>query len=296
MKRSQQRMPMTLDRQAYPSDLTDEQWEVLEPLVPALSPEAAYHEHERREIVNAILYVLRSGCPWRLLPHEFPAWGTVYYYFRRWQREGVWEQILHTLRRQVRRKQGREEEPSAAIIDSQSIKTSAVRGPQKGYDMGKKIWGRKRHALVDTQGHLLAIKVTGAERSDQEGGRALLSPLKELLPRLKLVWGDSHYGGTFCIWTRITLGWIIQTVKALTVPKRGLLVSEGEEADWEKLFPTGFRPQPRRWVIERTFSWIIRWRRLCRDHEGLPSSSEALIRIAMGCRMLYILRPTYFSY
>ena len=158
------------------------------------------------------------------------------------------------------------------------------------------MWGRKRHALVDTQGHLLAIKVTGAQRSDQEGGRALLSPLKELLPRIKLVWGDSHYGGTFCIWTRITLGWIIQTVKALTVPKRGLLVSEGEEVDWDRLFPPGFRPLPRRWVIERTFSWIIRWRRLCRDHEGLPSSSEALIKIAMGSRMLNILTPTHFSY
>ena len=169
--------------------------------------------HERREVVNAILYVLRSGCPWRLLPHEFPAWGTVYSYFRKWQREGIWEQLLHTLRRQVHSKQGRDEEPSAAIIDSQSIKTSAVRGPEKGYDMGKKMWGRKRHALVEKPRHLLAIKVTGAQRSDQEGGRALLSPLKELLPRVKLVWGDSHYGGTFCIWTRITLGWIIQTGK-----------------------------------------------------------------------------------
>jgi transposase len=112
MKRSQQRMPMTLDRQAYPSDLTDEQWELLEPLVPALSAEAAYHVHERREVVNAILYGLRSGCPWRLLPHEFPAWGTVYDYFRKWQREGIWDQLLHTLRRQVRSKHGRDEERS----------------------------------------------------------------------------------------------------------------------------------------------------------------------------------------
>jgi len=141
MKRSQHRMPMTLDRKAYPSDLTDEQWVLLEPLVPALSPQAAYHVHARREIVNAILYVLRSGCPWRLLPHEFPAWGTVYSYFRRWQREEVWDQILRTLRMQVRRKQGRDEEPSASIIDSQSIKTSAVRGPEKGFDMGKKNLG-----------------------------------------------------------------------------------------------------------------------------------------------------------
>jgi putative transposase len=158
------------------------------------------------------------------------------------------------------------------------------------------MWGRKRHALVDTQGNLLAIKVTGAESSDQEGGRLLLAPLKKLLPRVKLVWGDSHYGGTFRIWTKITLGWIIQTIKALTLPKRGLLVCEGEEVDWDKLFPTSFRPLPRRWVVERTFSWMVRWRRLCRDHEGLPSSSEALITIAMGSRMLHLLRPTYFSY
>ena len=108
--------------------------------------------------------------------------------------------------------------------------------------------------LVDTQGHLLAVKVLGAQRSDQEGGRALLKPLKGLLPRMKLVWGDSHYGGTFRIWTKITLGWTIQTIKALTVPKRGLLVSEGEEVDWDKLFPKGFRPQPRRWVIKNTQS------------------------------------------
>jgi putative transposase len=143
---------------------------------------------------------------------------------------------------------------------------------------------------------VLAVKVTGAEISDQAGGRSLLEPLKEALPRLKLVWGDSHYGGTFRTWAKLTLGWTIQTIKALTVPKRGLLVSEGEEVDGEKLFPPGFRPLPRRWVVERTFSWIIRWRRLCRDHEGRPSSSEALITIAMGTRMLHMLTPSSFSY
>jgi putative transposase len=150
--------------------------------------------------------------------------------------------------------------------------------------------------LVDTQGNLLAVKVTGAEKSDQQGGRVLLEPLKEKLPRITLIWGDSHDGGTFRTWTKVTLGWVIQTVKALTVPKRGLLVNEGEEVDWDKLFPRGFRPQPRRWVVERTFSWIIRWRRLCRDHEGLPCSSEALITIAMSRRMLNTLAPSYFSY
>jgi transposase len=141
MKRCQHRMPMTLNRMAYPSDLTDAQWEILEPLIPAISPEAAYYVHCRREIVNAILYVLRSGCPWRLLPHEFPAWGTVYSYFRLWQKQGIWDQVLKTLRMEVRKKDGRDAEPSAAIIDSQSIKTSAVRGPEKGYDAGKKNLG-----------------------------------------------------------------------------------------------------------------------------------------------------------
>lgn len=236
---------------------------------------------------------LLSGCPWRLLPHEFPAWGTVYYYFRRWQREDVWEQILQTLRMQVRQKQGRNAEPSAAIIDSQSIKTSAVRGPEKGYDAGKKIWGRKRHLLVDTQGHLLGVKVLGAEGSDQAGAKTLLTPLKDKFPRLKLVWGDSHYAGTFITWLKEQVGWTMQPVRALTVPRRGLLVPEGEEVDWDKLFPSGFRPLPRRWVVERSFAWITRWRRLCRDHEGLPQSSEAFITLSASVRMLTKLAPAF---
>ena len=134
-------MRSTMGRQAYSSDLTDKQWDVLRPLIPLPSLDGRPATVERRELVNAILYVLRSGCPWRLLPHEFPAWGTVYSYFRRWQDEGVWEQILQALRMQVRQKEGRNAQPSAAIIDSQSITTSAVRGPEKGDDAGKKNLG-----------------------------------------------------------------------------------------------------------------------------------------------------------
>jgi transposase len=140
-KRRKNPMFSTRLQRAYPSDLTDAQWELLEPLIPPLSPDAAYHLHERRDLVNAILYVLRSGCPWRSLPHDLPAWGTVYHSFRKWQREGVWDRVLETLRMRMRVKEGREAQPSAAVIDSQSIKTSAVRGPEKGVDMGKKNLG-----------------------------------------------------------------------------------------------------------------------------------------------------------
>jgi putative transposase len=149
---------------AYPSTLTDAQWEILEPLIPAISSDAAFYVHERREIVDAILYVLRSGCPWRALPHDLPDWHTTYHYFRTWQREGVWDQVLATLRMQVRQKEGRETEPSAAIIDSQSMKTSAVRGPQKGFDMGKKNLGTQTPRV---SGH--ARKFAGGE-SDRSRG------------------------------------------------------------------------------------------------------------------------------
>lgn len=120
-------------------------------------------------------------------------------------------------------------------------------------------------------------------------------PLKEQFPRMKLLWGDSHYGGTFLMWLKVNLGWTMQTVRALTTPKRGLLVPEGEEVEWEKLFPSGFRPLPRRWVIERSFSWIVRWRRLCRDHEGLPETSEAFIKLSASYRMLTKLAPAFSS-
>ena len=123
----------------------------------------------------------------------------------------------------------------------------------------------------------------------------MLEPLKEAFPRLKLLWGDSHYGGTFLTWVKVNLGWLVQTVKALTVPKRGLLVPEGEEVEWDKLFPNGFRPLPRRWVVERSFSWIVRGLRLCRDHEGLPCRSEAFIKLSAIHRMLTILAPAHPS-
>jgi putative transposase len=200
---------------------------------------------------------------------------SVYYYFRRWQRDGVWDQMLATLRMQMRSRQGRNPEPNASVIDSQSIKTSPVRGPQKGYDPGKKVWGRKRHLLVDTEGNLLAIKVTGANLSDQQGAKLLLPSLSESFPTIKLMWGDSHYGGTFVGWLQAHLGWKMQTVHKAKIPARGLLVAEGEEPDWEARFPSGFVPLPRRWVVERTFGWLNTARRLSKNYEYWPASSEA---------------------
>jgi putative transposase len=276
------------ERKAYPSDLTDGEWEILEPLIPKVSPNATIETIPRREIVNGILYVLRSGCPWRLLPNDLPAWGTVYYYFRTWQKQGVWDQVLQVLRKRMRQKQGRDEEPSAAVIDSQSIKTSAVRGPEKGIDMGKKIWGRKRHALVDTEGNLLAVKVTAASASDLAGAKMMLEPLVNLFPRMKVVWGDSHYRGTLIEWVKKQLGWDVDVVQGLgTVPD----TSTEPSAPMEKSSKGGFKVLPRRWVVERSFAWITRWRRLARDHEGLPESSEAFIKLSASRRMLSHIAP-----
>jgi putative transposase len=271
------------DRKAYPSDLTDAEWEILEPLIPAISPLAVNVKYSRREIVNGILYVLRSSCPWRLVPHDLPSWGALYYYFRAWRKDGTWDTVQKSLLKRVRKAEGRDCEPSAAVIDSQSIKTSAVRGPEKGFDMGKKIWGRKRHVLVDTQGNLMEVKVTAASDSDLTGSKVMLEPLKELFPRLALLWGDSHYGGTLIEWLDSHLGWKMEVVRGLgTVPDANIQASKSEQ----KSSKGSFKVLPRRWVVERSIAWITRWRRLCRDHEGLPESSESFIKLSASRRML----------
>jgi len=271
------------DRQRYPSDLTDAEWEILEPLIPAISPLAVNVKYARREIVNGILYVMRSGCPWRLVPHDLPDWGAVYYYFRKWRKDGIWDEIQKGLLKRVRKAEGRDEEPSAAVIDSQSIKTSAVRGPEKGFDQGKKIWGRKRHVLVDTQGNLMEVKVTAASASDLAGSKVMLEPLKELFPRLALLWGDSHYGGTLIKWLEEQLGWKMEVVRGLgAVPDADTQASKSGK----KGSKGSFKVLPRRWVVERSIAWVTRWRRLCRDHEGLPESSESFIKLSASRRML----------
>jgi putative transposase len=218
-----------------------------------------------------------------MVPHDLPAWGALYYYFRKWRNEGIWDEVQKSLLKRARKSGGRDEEPSAAVIDSQSIKTSAVRGPEKGFDMGKRIWGRKRHVLVDTQGNLMEVKVTAASASDLAGSKVMLEPLKEQFPKLVLLWGDSHYGGTLIKWLDEHLGWKMEVVRGLgTVPDANTQAPESEE----KRSKGNFKVLPRRWIVERSIAWITRWRRLCRDHEGLPQSSESFIKLSASRRML----------
>ncbi|GHO82316.1 IS5 family transposase [Dictyobacter formicarum] len=241
-------------RKPYPSDLTDAQWELLAPFISEASPNATIEVIPRREIVNGILYVLRTGCSWRQMPHDLPAGKTVYHYFRRWKLTGVWEEAMNTLRGQARRAINREEEPSAAIIDSQSIKTSPVRGIERGFDAGKKIWGRKRHILVDTQGFLLAVKVHTASLVDRRGAPLLLEHLNHRFSRMRHVFADHGYTGPLLAWIKEHLGWETEIVphEHNTSHIQWVLV-DGQPVKIIKS-KGGFQVQRKRWIVENTQS------------------------------------------
>ena len=188
-----------MKRKPYPSDLTDDQWELLSPLLPSSKPGGRPRTVDLREVLDGILYVLRTGCAWRMLPHDLPPWQTVYKYFRRFSEDGTWERVHDALRPNVRESDGRDAMPTAAIIDSQSVKTTEKREP-RGYDAGKKVFGRKRHIVVDTMGMLLEVVVHPADIQDRDGARLLMAKLSGRFHELKLIWADGGYSGQLVDW------------------------------------------------------------------------------------------------
>lgn len=245
----------------YPSNLTDGQWQIIRRLLPPRSRRGR-PPICRRRVIDSILYVVRSGCQWRMLPLDFPNWNTVYGIFWKWRREGVWQRIHDRLREKVRQACGKKSTPTVAIIDSQSIRT-AEGGDERGYDAGKKITGRKRHLAVDTLGLVLAAVVHGAYWQDYDGACFVMVRLKEKFKRLKVVFGDSAYGKNgLPDWVHATFGWVLQTVLRPVGLK-------------------GFVVLPKRWVVERTFAWLARYRRHSKDYERTTESSETMIYIAM---------------
>jgi len=267
-----------MTHEGYPTDLKDEEWAILAPLIPPARPGGRPRTTDMREVLNAIFYLLRSGGAWRVLPREFPAWQTVYDYFRQWRNAGVWEQIHTTLRAHVRCALGRCPEPSAAIIDSQSVKTTD-RGGLHGYDGAKKVNGRKRHLLVDTLGFVLKATVHSADIMDRDGVLLLLEPLRGLFPRLEQVWVDMGYRGKVLNWIREHLGWRVEVVQK---PRRW----GWYPIDVEPPPMPAFTVLPRRWVVERSFAWLGRYRRMSKDYEYLTATSESLIYAAMSRLLL----------
>ena len=265
----------------YPSDLSDEEWSLLAPLLPAAKPGGRPRSVDVRRILNGLFYLVRSGCAWRYLPRDDGPWSTVYHYFRCWRNDGRWEQVHTQLRELARERAGRDPTPRAAIIDSQSIKTH--QGGPRGFDGGKKIWGRKRHLLVDTLGLLLQVVVHPASLHDRLGAKLLLSALGTGFPRLEHLWADQGYAGVLRQWTKEHLGLTLEVVYPWWRQLKRYLPDILDELGYHP----GFNVLPRRWVVERTFSWLCRSRRLSRDYERLPASSEALIYVT-SIRLLLV--------
>jgi transposase len=250
---------------SYPSDLTDEQWQVLRPEAEAVmaelrrGPGGAPMSHDLRAMLDAIGYVSRYGIEWRALPVDFPPWSAVYAFFERWSARGLPLRLVDRLRGRIRIAAGRAELPTAASIDSQSVKAAdTVSAASRGFDGGKKINGRKRHIAVDACGLLLAVVVTAASVQDRDGACPLLALLRERFSTITLVWADGGYAGRLVTWARHALRLSVAIIK------------RNEDT-------SGFVVLPRRWVVERTFGWLMRHRRLVRDYERRPEHHEAMV-------------------
>jgi transposase len=262
------------DPRRYDTDVTDEQWAWLEGLLPPPSKDGPKERHPRREIVNAILYVVRTGCAWRHLPSDFPPWQTVFRYFSRWRREGVVQRVHDRLRDAVRDAEGRDPMASAGIVDAQSVKgADTVGAATRGFDAGKKVNGRKRHIVVDTLGLLIVVMVTAASVQDRDGGRRVLDKARMAMPSIVRVWADGGYAGKLVRFALTALRITVEIVKK----------NDGQRT---------FEVLPRRWVVERTLSWISRCRRLDHDYERLREHAEAMVHWAMIGIMVRRLAPT----
>lgn len=248
-------------RKRYPSDLTDEEWLLLQPLLPAPARTGRPRQHDLRERVNALRYLVRSGCGWRMLPIHFGPWETVYWWFRRLARRMLFATLHEVVLMLDREFQGRAPEPSAGVLDSQSVK--APQADQRGVDGNKKINGRKRHIAVDTDGRLLMVNLTPANVADSTGAMAVLDALRQRWPEIKRLFADGAYDRLKLMDKAEVLNFIIEVVKR-----------HQDQA--------GFKVLPRRWVVERTFGWMIRWRRLVRDYEQRTDVSIAMIHVAMS--------------
>lgn len=260
-----------MKREPYPTDLTDAQWATLAALLPPGPWWGRPRRVDLREVGNAILYVVRNGIPWRALPHDLPKWPIVYYYFRMWTDDGTWEAINDALRTQVREDAGKHADPSVGIIDSQTVKVTAIPS-ERGYDAGKKVNGRKRSGIVDTLGLLLRVVVHAADISDLQGGKWVANLVYGLSQRLTKLFGDQHYGGQFADWVAAEYGWDAE------------VVSRSPDA-------VGVQVLPKRWIVERTFGWLTWYRRLSKDYEQRVEVSEAVVYVSMIHLMLRRLDP-----